>query len=359
MRNHESEAVSHDNKVETFQYFKWLPLEIKEKIWRSLDPASIKKLRLVSKFLKTEVERPELWSWATLRLTQNNQAAALESELVCLVAEVQLSDSLTTSQVFRAMLGKKDKFRQLVKIGVWSTNLTDVDPALFRALGSIQVCHLDSCILTDEQKATIFSVIKERENLQLRDLNIWGRRVEMSSLEPGLLRSVVRLESCRLSFTRLTPQQVSTIFRAIQETEELKLRDLNISWTNVSSLEPRLFSSVVRLASCHLADTRLTQQQVSTIFTAIQENKDLELQDLNISGANVSSLQPSLFRSVVRLASCNLSSTRLSRQQISTIFTAIEKTKDVKLRVLNISGVDVSFLEPGLRQTVGKVRIIR
>ena len=127
-----------------------------------------------------------------------------------------MSDSHTTSQVFRAMLGKNDKFRQLVKIGVWSTNLTAVDPALFQAVGRLQICHLDNCSLTDDQKATIFSDIQDREDLRLRDLNIWGRWVDMSSLEPGLLRSVVRLESCRLGYTRLTLQQVSTIFTAIQ-----------------------------------------------------------------------------------------------------------------------------------------------
>ena len=128
----------------------------------------------------------------------------------------------------------------------------------------------------------------------------------------------------------------------------------------MSSLEPGLFRSLVRLASCHLGDTRLTQQQVAAIFTAIQEteNKDLELQDLNISAANVSSLPASLFRSVVRLATCDLSYTRLTPQQVSTILTAIEETEDVKLRVLNISGVDLSVLEPGLRHSVGKVKII-
>ena len=341
----------------TVQYFQFFPLEIKEKIWKYLNPASIKKVRMVSKSMKEEIERPHFWSWATLRLNQNNQKEVLESALVRLVPGLQVFDSHSTRQLFTAMQKKTDKFKPLVKINIWSSNLRELDPALFLAVGRLRVCHLDNCSLTDDQKATIFSVIQDREDLQLRDLNIWGRLVDMSSLEPGLFRSLVRLESCRLGYTRLTTEQVSAIFSAIQESENLKLRHLNISWNNLSSLQPPLFRSVLSLASCHLGDTRLTPQQVSNIFTAIQETEDLKLQDLNISGVNVSSLEPGLLRSVVRLASCDLSYTRLTPQQVSTIFMAIEETKDVKLRSLNISGIDVAFLEPGLHQSVGKVKI--
>ena len=99
MRCNESEVVSLDNKTEEDEeYFKLLPLEIKEKIWRYLEPASIKKVRMVSKWMKKEIERPQLWSWATLRLTQNNQGEALESELVYLVSGLQA--------VFSTLIGR-------------------------------------------------------------------------------------------------------------------------------------------------------------------------------------------------------------------------------------------------------------
>ena len=145
------------------------------------------------------------------------------------------------------------------------------------------------------------------------------------------------------------PNMFGQLFRALLAGQYDQLVRIFITFTDLRPLEAALFRVVGRIQVCDLSDCRLTESQLSVIFSTIRDKRDLRLTDLDISGVNISSLDPGLLQSMVRLNSCNLQSTRPTLQQVSAIFKALQETpdQDLKLKVLNISSVGVSSLRPG------------
>ena len=100
-----------------------LPVEILRAILAFLDPASMKKARLVSQAMKEVVESPTLWSWATLKVNHLNREEVLDSEVLHLVSGMSGGLSLgsfpvtsLTSRLTSALLA--GQFQQLLRLSI-------------------------------------------------------------------------------------------------------------------------------------------------------------------------------------------------------------------------------------------------
>ena len=89
---------------------------------------------------------------------------------------------------------------------------------------------------TPYQAEIIFHKIANCENLKLTELNIG--RSDLSSVPANVLvEAISRLKSVYLTETHLTSDQVKSIFRKIANCEDLKLTELHIGWTDLKEIE--------------------------------------------------------------------------------------------------------------------------
>ena len=98
-----------------------------------------------------------------------------------------------------------------------------------------------------------------------------------------LTEAIVSLEKISIPKSSLTANQLTSIFQMIAESEETKLRHINISGNDLSSVPSEFISrSVVKLEMVNLEDCHLTIDQMTEIFDGITESTRLRLKELNI-----------------------------------------------------------------------------
>ena len=343
-----------------------LPVEILPSIVKFLDPASIKDSRLVSHLMKEVVEVPGLWTWATLEVNHLNHEEVLDSDVVPLVSGIRFHTDIgvfhvsnLTGHLFRALLA--GQFSQLVEVYFSSNDLRYVEPDLFRAVASVQVCQLPDCRLTKKQLSAIFSALQNTADLKLRTLDISG--VDLSSLDPELLQSVVRLDCCCLEDTHLTPQQVFVIFKSLQETpaQDLKLKVLQISNVDLSSLNPGMIHSVVKLESLKMRSVLHSFLHTDIdLFEAILETTELKLRTVDLGGnCFVGVPRKTLVGAVARLETVILSAVHLSTDHLRGIFKLAAGKKPSSLLEIDLRHVDVYEVPLSLRAEAQKNKKVK
>ena len=129
--------------------------------------------------------------------------------------------------------------------------------------------------------------------MKLKVLNISS--VGVSSLRPGLIQSVVRLESLTMRNLLDSIYTDTELFKAILETPELKLRTLDLGWNCFVGV-PRqiLVGAVARLEKVNLSSTELSPSQLCEIFKLAAGRKASSLLEINLHGMDVQSVPHSL-----------------------------------------------------------------
>jgi len=109
---------------------------------------------------------------------------------------------------------------------------------------------------------------------------------KLSIVNPELFAKVlIRLEDVNLYDTHITAAQTQALLPAI--TQNSKLKKLDFSFNNLSTVNPELF------ASC----SRITITQTEALFTEMPQN--CHLKKLFLWGNNLSTVTPDLFAKVV------------------------------------------------------------
>ena len=176
---------------------------------------------------------------------------------------------------------------------------------------------------------------------------------DLASVDPSLLaRLVARMEEVGMRGTRLTVQQVEAVFNSICSGDSSRLKKLDISHNNLSTVSPVLLASAVNsLQEGVLSHTQLTREEGEAILTAITSG-DSRLKILNISGNNLSKVDPGLLASAVnRLEEVEVEvevwvggyrwNTRLTVEQVEAILTqSLVKTSLRRLEMRGVRGLD-------------------
>jgi len=170
----------------------------------------------------------------------------------------------------------------------------------------------------------------------------------LSSVEPELLARVVnKMEDVKL--WKLTNDQLQALFTAMCQNSQLKKLDLD--GNNLSSVEPELFGRAVnRLEDVNLGGTSLTNLQKMAIFTSMSLNS--QLKKLDLTRINLSSVDSELFaRGITKLQEFNSFLTNITIDQLNSLFTALSRNTQLKkLSVFsnNLSSVDPELLARGV-----------
>ena len=160
---------------------------------------------------------------------------------------------------------------------------------------------------------------RDRSQVALKKLLISG--IDVSHVSSTTLSEVAsRLESLGLSRTNLLGLHVTELFSRITGATKLRLKELDIGGNNLHLVrKPDILAKVVsRLINVNLWRTNLNQEQIKCLFEEIIKTETLRLRSLNISQNDLSSLSPAVFSQAVsrleevRMFKCRIAPTASS-----------------------------------------------
>ena len=122
--------------------------------------------------------------------------------------------------------------------------------------------------------------------------------------------------------------------------KENRMKILNISSNDLSSVNPFLISSLGKLLSLNVSRSRLTTVQLEMLITAIEKENRMEI--LNIAQNDLSSVNMLLISFLGKLLNVNVSHSKLTTAQLEILIIAIEK-ESVMINIV-INGNDLSHL---------------
>ena len=126
--------------------------------------------------------------------------------------------------------------------------------------------------------------------------NIYERwRVDLLRLDPELLsQAVVRLQECRLDDKKISQTQMDSVFTAIQESEDMKLKILHLGNTDYSEVPPEILASaLVKLEDTDILRERLSPNQVECLFNKMGNSVIMNIRKFEppwLDTSNVSSV---------------------------------------------------------------------
>ena len=322
---------------------------ILETVFSHLSPSDIKRAALVSRTWRMVVEKPRFWTKLRLTVTNNNISEVMQSRSIRLVSGIEFNDLRQNKKTFEMI---EELFRaiaicenfKLTELNVSYNDLSSV-PAdvLGKAIPRLQSVNLLKTDLTDDQVQSIFHMIANCENLKLRVLDIGGNN--LSSVPADVLvKAISTLERVNLRLTYLTPDQVQSIFHKIANCENQKLTELCIGGNNLSSIPAdELARAISRLETVKMVSTKLTPDQVQSIFHMIADCMNLKLTKLDISPNILSSVPADvLVKAISRLKKVNLKDSDLTPAQIIAIYTLVAERRSSTLREVGIEEESVS-----------------
>jgi uncharacterized protein YjbI with pentapeptide repeats len=311
-------------------------------------------------------ESPRLWAW--VRLTVHSCGRTLAAMPAVLgLARLQAVRRLKVMAVSRELLQAMAGHPGLREV-LWSgprtrvprprathDGLASVEPGLLaRAVSGLETAGFNDLSLDSLQaEAILEDVVKSKTGL----INLTIRNIDISLVDPSLLATAVTMLVKVALVPSLTINQANAIFTAI--SCHCRLKSLDISGANLSSVDPDLMGQVVsKLGEANLSCTRLTNHQTLAIVTAISK-EDSKIKVLDITGANVSSVDPDLLaRTVNRLEEVNMFETDPTGGQMEAILTSsLEGSSLKKLRISNAGRVANRELTSRARLAIGDVQI--
>lgn len=204
-----------------------------------------------------------------------------------------------------------------------------------------QVENLDMSV-TWMEAGQCTSFLQDSLVTNLQHLNLYG--VDLSSVEAQLLaKAVGRLHKVNLGWTRLTGDQAITVFREVIKSGTLA--DMNMFRVNLSDVPSDLLAEAVsRLTIVKLTDTRLRTDQLAALLEQIM-CPGSELEHLNLTGVDLSFVEPQLLGLALSgLTSFILWGTKLTRSQCIRILELMIHSKT--LISVNLDNQDLSHVDP-------------
>ena len=154
-----------------------------------------------------------------------------------------------------------------------------------------------------------------------------------------------KLKHVVLSNTILTTWQVNLLWQEMKESSQLN--SLNITGINLSSVEPEMLASIVnKMEKVNLWYSKLTTQQVTVLCQVMKENSQL-----NLGWNNLSSVEPELHASgLSKWENLNVWNTKLTTEQVIALCKMLKMNNPLKC--LNLEENILSSMEPHLLATV-------
>ena len=308
-------------------------------IFRHLVPSDIKTAALVNRRWREEVERTTLWTWATVTLRTRNFKERFHSKRFQVISRVDCE---------RLHGGQLSKLFEVSDL-----NLTEI------TIGP--VCNLRTRKTAPRtlsqarvQTEAMFNSIAQSQDMKLKKLDV-SDYISLRKLSAGRLlhlpQAIVRLEE--ICLPNLRSEQAESVFTAIGQSEDLRLKRLSVGVMEFSRVSPGVLArGLIRLENFHYGirfgsgsgSEVMTKEQGLAVIAAIAESEDLKLRSLALKRGLyprgygcTDGIEPRvLSQAVVKLEEISLGG--ISTEQAESIFTTIAESEDIKLRALYVSG---------------------
>ena len=200
--------------------------------------------------------------------------------------------------------------------------LVELSPAFFRHLATLTDIHL--------------------QRLKFSGISLRGVS------EEDLGSVVTRLVEVDLSNTELRPGQVLDIFQRLSQSNNNKIRKLDLSYNSLANISPSHLAKVVcSLRSWDWVSCHIHPDQMVAIVTEIADSPDLRLKSACFN-ENLSEVEKDvLARAIVRLENVKFFDNKFSSDQLNELFKAIVKKERISLKSLEFShcNLDLSSRE--------------
>ena len=334
-----------------------VPTEVLFLTFKLLPPKSLRAVVLVCRRWREVGEHPSLWTFVTFMVNHRNLTRVplmLGSRRFQAVRKLYLGE--LDEEVLEAVVrhpGLKELNMSFLQMsGSYQEGRVQI-PAiklelLSKASASMEVVNLSNMMVTSNENEAVFSKIFKPicEESKLKKLDVSNN--DLSSVEPGLMAKLVQnLEYIDLITTGLTNQQTDSIFRAINETSKLKF--LSIRNNNLSSVKPEILAAAMaKLEEVDINGSDLTREQEQAIFAKLCNNC-CKLRNLSFGFSNsLCSVHPdTIARAANRLESFQLFGSATTQQTEEILRQSLVKTKLQRLHIEFLVGkeVDQELLE--------------
>ena len=275
-----------------------------------------------------------------------------DTNILDIYQDGNLSPDLVTSLI-NEMAGSS--IVNLRRLNLSLRKCSGVPPELFGiALVRIEmlVLTLTAGVVTEDQVLSLFIKISQSEQLRLRQLNLF--MVEISHISPDIIsEATIKLETFIAPLCDPTSEQVSAIFNKLTTSEYHKLTTLNLDHNDLSSIPTEtLVGGISGLEKVDLSNSNLTAEQLAAIFAKLSTFEKHKLRNFLLGKNDLSSISTeNLVTGISGLEGANLSQTSLTTEQLTGIYRMVAERKCSRLRWINLGGNDISSISTDIRET--------
>ena len=205
-----------------------------------------------------------------LNVVQENPDEVTQSRRISICPEIRLrSENIEILEYLcRAVIEKEVHLERLTISGMWRIIMLDPE-LLSQAVVRLQECRLDDIELSRTQMDSVFSAIQESEDMKLKILHLGN--TDYSEVPPEILASaLVKLEDTNILQRRLSPNQVECLFNKMANSEIMNIRNICCpgSWLDTLNVSPEVFAAaLVRVESVKFTSPRIPEEKLRALFS--------------------------------------------------------------------------------------------
>ena len=234
--------------------------------------------------------------------------------------DVRLEDASLTPQQLNTLFCSitVDKTSKIQRLYLSGNNLSPIEPQLLaQAVSKLKSAKLFGTLPKFVEHGV--AIMDTLQNTCSRTKHLYMDHVDLSAMDADFFGKEVcsKLVSLDLTNVGLSTQQATDLFIGIKE-EHNCLKNLWLDFNQLSSVEPFiLVEAMTTLSKMGLNSTELTPQQVESIFDALEEPG--QLQELYLTGNNLSFVDPAKMTRVNAVQGMTMCHTKLTMKQVISI----------------------------------------
>ena len=334
-----------------------LPNEMMRKVFFYLSPPDLKASMLVCKRWAEVGQAPTLWTWVTFtvdRINTESMPEQMSLKRLQYVRKLDIRAQMVSEELMEAVAIHPGLKRVDTNPGF--TNLSSVRPELLtKALSKMKDVRLEDTSLTPQQLNALCCNVSFDGTNKIQRLDL--RKNNLSPIEPLLLaQAVSKLKSAILFGTLPKLVEHGVAIMDTLRNPSSRTKHLYMDHVDLSPVDSDLFGKDIcsKLFTLNLANVALTHQQASALFIGVKEEFNC-LENVTLDFNQLSPVEPFiLVQAMTTLTEMTQRSTGLTPQQVEVIFDALEEPG--RLQVLNLTGNNLSFVDPAKMVRVNAVQ---
>lgn len=305
-------------------------------------------MSLVSTDMNELCKRPTLWRNAKIKKLKFRRGNILDYFKIGRYRKVKRLDfsRIPLKDEMVQLVLEKSISTDLRELDLQGVNLSEVSAELLAtALYPLEKVDLTFTKISSEQAEYLFAYFENNPPVRMREASF--KAINLSNVNPSIFASnISRLEKVNLSFTELTPDQLTHLFDTLVTQNDVNLNNIEFFSVDLSGTSPRLLGkALVTMEVVSLSNTELRFEHIQSFFEEIV--KSIYLKELNLDFSELFYVSSELFaNSLSRLEKVSLACTVMDIEQLELLLENISKQS--KIRELDLLDTDMTGIDAKL-----------